>query len=76
MSYQQHLEAFSKRDGLLVIFFMALSLWLYASRVDVWIYRESLSYFNAPWQQDVFGYLSRAGQAWFQILLCAVVGVV
>lgn len=61
---------FQWHEGIIALFFFAVSFWLYESRMDLVVTDWSLTTFSEKWMQDIWGLLSRAGQAWFQIVVC------
>jgi len=58
-----------------VIVFLGLSFYLYITKMDVTIHDDVLLWGESESIQDFWGYLSRMGQEWFQILVCVFFGV-
>lgn len=57
-----------------VLFFVVFSYLSYALKWDVEIHNWAVGNLQVGWIQEIFGYLSRMGQAWFQIVVCIVLG--
>jgi len=75
-------DALLERYGLslatffILFFSFFLSLVLYTTHVDIKIHAWAMEVFPPGNWQELWGYLSRAGQAWFQVLVCVVVAII
>ena len=56
--------------SILCMITIPLSYWLYASGYDLANHRWFMNTFNTRQEQEMFGILSRLGQAGFQIIVC------
>lgn len=66
---------FKWQDIVLASILFILSFYCYLSRFDLDFHLWNVEHFKTPMLQHIFGLLSRAGQAWFQIVACIPMGI-